>query len=289
MMNDNESKFVKNKNIINNMLEKEIALLSVSKLPLSKKLLEFLKNKKIILIADKEIKYNGIRFLNKDGKVYVNVTESTKFKNNASGIEYTIPADELYAYLLEAAVSLYFTEILSSSRDVIENCVTVYLDLIRRVILKKNHLSSEYARNKLDFIMANYILSNNTVKCISNIQGYSRKISDILERDYDMMVIKYPEFKNGEKITEERLWKILQNEFIFLKDINIETFKYDLIYHYGATNAHILENLSITAILIADFAQGNKAKLNVLKNNFLKDSIKSNMTNNIISLLSEKL
>ena len=45
-MNDNEKKFIQNKNIINNMLEKEIALLNVSKLPLSKKLLDLLKNKK---------------------------------------------------------------------------------------------------------------------------------------------------------------------------------------------------------------------------------------------------
>lgn len=288
-MNDNEKKFIQNKNIINNMLEKEIALLNVSKLPLSKKLLDLLKNKKIILIADKEIKYNGIRFLVDKGKVYVNVTESTKFKNSASGIEYAIPSDDFYAYLLGAVTALNFTDILSSSRDVTEDCITVYLDLMRRVILKKSHLASENARNKLDFIICYYILTNNNIKSISNYTGYSRKKSDILERDFDMMCVKYPEFKDGTQLTEERMWKILQNEFIFLKDVKLESFKYDLIYHYGATNSDILEDLSVTATIIVDFAQGNKAKLNVMKNNFIKSSIKSSMTNNIISLLSEKL
>ena len=288
-MNDNERKFIQNKNVINNMLEKEIALLNVSKLPLSKKLLDLLKNKKIILIADKEIKYNGIRFLVDKGKVYVNVTESTKFKNSASGIEYTIPSDEFYAYLLGAVTALNFTDILSASRDVTEDCITVYLDLMRRVILKKSHLASENARNKLDFIICYYILTNNNIKSISNYTGYSRKKSDILERDFDMMCVKYPEFKDGSQLTEERMWKILQNEFIFLKDVKLESFKYDLIYHYGATNSDILDDLSVTATIIVDFAQGNKAKLNVMKNNFIKSSIKSSMTNNIISLLSEKL
>lgn len=286
-MNDIEKKMVQNKNIINNMIEKEVAILSVSRLTLSKKLLGLLKSKKLILIADKEIKYNGIRFLKNGEKVYINVTESTKFKNNATGIEYTIPVDELYAYLLEGAVTLYFDE-LTASRDLMETCITVYLDLIRRVLLKKNHMSSQNARDKLDFILCYYILSNNNIKCITNNVGYARKKSDILERDYEMMVVKYPEFK-GEKLSEEKLWKILQNEFIFLKDINLDSFKYDLIYHFGATNNNILSDLTVIGTIIADFAQGNKAKLNVLKNNFLKESIKGPMVNDIIWTLSEKM
>lgn len=288
-MEEREKKFIANKNVINNVLEKEIALLNVSKLPLSKKLLELLKNKKLVLIADKEIKHNGIRFLLNNGKVFINVTESTKFKNTATSIEYTIPSDIFYAYLLEGAVLLYFDSLLSSSRDVANDCVTVYLDLIRRVLLKRNHLSSENARNKLDFIMCYYILSNNNLKAISNITGYSKKISDILDREFEMMCVKYVEFKNGDKLSKEKMWKILQNEFIFLKDIKLESFIYDIMYHYGAYNKDLLDDIKVTATIIADFAQGNKAKLNVMKNNFIKDSIKSSMVNNMISLLSERI
>ena len=139
------------------------------------------------------------------------------------------------------------------------------------------------------FILSYYILSNNKVNVISNVLGYSKKISNILEKDFDLMMVKYPDMEKNQVLDKDNMWKIMQNEFIFLKEVNIETFIYTVIYNYGASNSEMIDDLSVTGTIIIDFVQGNRATLNILKNNFIKESIESTMYNNMIHVLSEKL
>ena len=278
-----------NKNIINGNVVDVIPLLEVSRLPLSKNILNLYKKNTLNLIVDKELKYSSLRFENKDGKSYINATPFAKVKATTYGDEYKIDLNNFYALLLGGLTKLHFNNVLSYSRDCMVDCIDVYLELIGKVVLAGNHLSSSNQRNKLDFLLCYFVLSNNNIKAISNNMGYSKKISDILERDLDILLVKYPKIQNNEKLESEEFWKILQNEFVFLKDISYDTFIMKLVYSYGPANVDVFEDLSTIATLIVDFVQGNRATLNIAKNNFLKDVIKSKMYNNIVTLLIQKL
>lgn len=286
---EDKNLLIKNKNNITKELNEALTLLSVSKLPLSKKLIDLYNKGTFIILADTELKHIGLRFVVDNGKVYINATPSIKTKKTMDGMEYKINLNEFYAYLMGGIVKLRFTDTLSYDRDVVNDTINVYLELMTKAILKKYHLKSVAAMDKMRFILAYYILSNNEVRAISNKLGYSRKISNILEKDYDLLMVKYPEIEKMEKLSQERFWKIMQNEFLFLKEVNIETFIYTVIYNYGAANADMVEDLSTTASIIIDFVQGNRATLNVLKNNFIKESVESSMYNNMIATLSQKL
>lgn len=279
---------INNKNVVNNFLKEECTLLEVSRLPLNKKLLNQFKSNKAIFIADMELKNSSLRFELSNNKVYCNVSEHTKTRRGAASDEYKLQLNEFYAYLIGGVTKLYFEQ-LSYSRDVIGHCMEVYLQLMRKIILKNRHLPSVASRNKLDFLLAIYVLSNNDIKCISNKLGYARKISNIEERDYELLNVKYKELESSNSISFSALWKWLQNEFIFLKEINEDSFRYQVIFSLGPANISIIDDLSTTACIIVDYSQGNKATLNVLKHNFIKDSINSSMVNDVIMYLSSKI
>ena len=59
---EDKNLLIKNKNDVTNDLEEEITLLPVSKLPLSKKLVELYKKGVFHLIADTELKHSSLRF-----------------------------------------------------------------------------------------------------------------------------------------------------------------------------------------------------------------------------------
>lgn len=280
---------IKNGNVVTDAMEEPLTLLSVSKLPLSKKLIELYKKGVFVLIADPELSHSGLRFEVEKNKVFINISPHTKTRKAMDGTEYKINLNEFYAYLMGGLVKLRFFDTLSYSRDIVNDVMKVYMELVSKAVLKNNHIKSVNAMDKLRFILAYYALSNNDLKCITNTQGYARKNSNIIEKDYDLLMVKYPKMDKSEKLSKDELWHILQNEFIFLKDIKIDTFLYTLIYNYGAANGNILDDLSIVACIIIDFIQGNRATLNILKNNFIKESIESSMFNEMISYLSQKL
>ena len=286
---EDKNLLIKNKNDVTNDLEEEITLLSVSKLPLSKKLVELYKKGVFHLIADTELKHSGLRFAIEHGRVFINISPLAKTRKSMDGTEYKLNLNEFYAFLMGGLVKLKFFDTLAYNRDVINDCMNVYLELMTKAILKNHHLKSVAAMDKMRFILSYYILSNNKVNVISNVLGYSKKISNILEKDFNLMMVKYPDMEKNQVLDKDNMWKIMQNEFIFLKEVNIETFVYTVIYNYGASNSEMIDDLSVTGTIIIDFVQGNRATLNILKNNFIKESIESTMYNNMIHVLSERL
>ena len=101
------------------------------------------------------------------------------------------------------------------------------------------------------------------------------------------LFIKYKEFERN-KMSMEDMWEILQKEYRFLKDSKIDTLKYNIIYCFGATNWNMMNDISDTACIIVDYYFHNKATLNIMKNNFIKDAIKPTYYNDIIKYINRK-
>lgn len=279
--------------VINEFVNPIIALIEVNKLPLSTKAIKAFKSRKLLLIADDNLKHSNIRYEVDKGACYINVSDYAKEVNSLEGIEYKMQANELYAFLIGGYTYLNF-KILNNNRDVQINLVKVWLELIKKPILKNAHISSQSFRNKLDYILLQFILrSNEKINgkgAITNIAGFSKKQSDISDEEEKLMHIKYKDelSEKGDYFTSDRLWEILQNEFLALKDIKFDSFLYQIIYCFGAVNDDILVDLKITATIIVDYIYHNKATLNILKNNFIKDAIKPVYYNDIVNLFNEK-
>lgn len=280
------NKLIKSDEIINDRMKMSLLLLEANNLTLSNELLKYVNSKKIVLVNDSDLKYSHVRYALSGGKCYVNVYGYAKEKKDTD--ELIIQVNELYCFLLQAYCKINFST-LTYNREALNHCVTVYADLMKKAVLKSFHLTATTARNKLDYILMYFILCNTPKKIVTNVEGYCKKLSNITEEDLKMLQVKYSEFQKEQSISTDRLWEILQGDFIFLKNVKFESLKYNAIYFYGAKNAEIIDDLSVVATIILDYVFHNKATLNIEKNNFIKDAIKPKMYNELIHAFLDKL
>nr|DAS07509.1 MAG TPA: hypothetical protein [Caudoviricetes sp.] len=281
-------KFISSSTICNDSLGNLPILIKESRYPLGDKVIKYMEDKKIILLYnERKNEYSDIRFIVRKDKVYVNISNDTKIREEIDKDIFHIQIDIAYAYLIGALTKLKFLEFLSFDRDILADCTNVYTEFMRRSIIRQNHISSDTSRNKMDFILIFYIMCNTPRKIVTNILNYAQKMSNITEEDFKMLQIKYNNF-NKVDMTLNEMWYILQKEYIFLREVDEDNLKYQVIFNYGAANIDLISDLSIIACIIVDFCIHNKATLNVTKNNYIKDSIKSTMYNNILTKLREK-
>ena len=272
---------------INKMLGTGLILLKECKFPISKILTKHVESGKISLMYDDNFKRQPIRFeLANSGKmVYCNVSNYAKKREDLSGVYYDMQIRDLYGFCIGGLAKLYFKDI-AYNRDTFGHCMKVYIEFVRKAVLKNNHMSSQASRNKLDFILAYHILHCTKDKVVRNELNYAQKMSNITEEDLKMLMVKYPEIENN-KPYDGDLFELLQKEFIFLKNSTKDTLNYNLLYLYGPANGEMLDDLSVIATIIVDFSVHNKATLNGEKNNMMKDAIEARMYNDIIDVLRE--
>ena len=280
------AKLVNSTNSINQNISISLTLLEANKLALHKVLIDMVKKRKLILINDEGLTHSEVRFVVKGDKCFINCAGYAKENKKVSGTEYNFDLNELYELLLQGYLKINIHKV-TLNRDCMNDIMNVYIELMKKPILRNNHLSEVTARNKLSFILAFYILVNTEKTAVSNAAGYAKKISDITEEDYKSLFIKYKEFERN-KMSMEDMWEILQKEYRFLKDSKIDTLKYNIIYCFGATNWNMMNDISDTACIIVDYYFHNKATLNIMKNNFIKDAIKPTYYNDIINILIER-
>ena len=286
---ENDKKIeLENGTVINQNMEMVLRVLEANDMLLGKVLIRNVRNKTILVIADKELKHSPTLFKVKGNKVYVNASPYAKVKKGVSHDEYNFDIAELYSLLLEGYASLHAKEILYS-RDCINDIAQVYAELVRKALLRNGHLDSVKGKSKLDFMNLFYVLSNTPDKIVTNVQGYSRKKAEIDDETLALLITKYPEYNQEKPLNYSKSISNLIAEFPnILKEMDENSFKYNLAYCYGATNDNIYSDLVVVIRIILDYTARNKATLYVLKNNFIKDAIKPTMYNNIINRLIEK-
>ena len=123
-------------NNINNYMDSLIAILVMKHLPLINNIDEAIKDEKIILIYEDELKNAKVRFVEEKGIVYINVTPFAKKKELTGGkLEYNASTNELYSLLIGAYVTLNHNT-LTNDREYVSDMVDIYLEVIPKVFVK---------------------------------------------------------------------------------------------------------------------------------------------------------
>ena len=76
-----------------------------------------------------------------------------KENKKVSGTEYNFDLNELYELLLQGYLKLNIHKV-TLNRDCMNDVMNVYIELMKKPVLRNNHLSEVTARNKLSFILA---------------------------------------------------------------------------------------------------------------------------------------
>lgn len=275
-------------NNINNYMESLIAILVMKHLPLINNIDEAIKDEKIILIYEDDLKNAKVRFVEEKGVVYINVTPFTKKKELTGGkLEYNASTNELYSLLIGAYVTLNHNT-LTNDREYVSDMVDIYLEVIPKVFVKggQGYFDSVSAISKLHFLLAYFLLSKNNTT-IRFIEEYAVKKSKIRSEDLDVLKEKYDleNLAREDYTFNELLENILKEEFSFLNKFNTGAILYNMSLLYGASNTYMIDTMSTLATIAVDYIQGNRPQLNV-KYGALKGIIKSNIYNNIISVLN---
>ena len=275
-------------NNINNYMDSLIAILVMKHLPLINNIDEAIKDEKIILIYEDELKNAKVRFVEEKGIVYINVTPFAKKKELTGGkLEYNASTNELYSLLIGAYVTLNHNT-LTNDREYVSDMVDIYLEVIPKVFVKggQGYFDSVSAISKLHFLLAYFLLSKNNTT-IRFIEEYAVKKSKIRSEDLDVLKEKYDleNLAREDYTFNELLENILKEEFSFLNKFNTGAILYNMSLLYGASNTYMIDTMSTLATIAVDYIQGNRAQLNV-KYGALKGIIKSNIYNNIISVLN---
>ena len=166
--------------------------------------------------------------------------------------------------------------------------VDIYLEVIPKVFVKggQGYFDSVSAISKLHFLLAYFLLSKNNTT-IRFIEEYAVKKSKIRSEDLDVLKEKYDleNLAREDYTFNELLENILKEEFSFLNKFNTGAILYNMSLLYGASNTYMIDTMSTLATIAVDYIQGNRPQLNV-KYGALKGIIKSNIYNNIISVLN---
>lgn len=275
-----------NSNVINTFMEKSLVLLELNRLPNIKLALNLVEKDKIRLIYEESIKFANARYVMEKNILYVNATPFCKRKDGIGEVEYIMDSKELYSLLMGALV-VYYNDILVKNRDYVNDCITLYINMLPSIFVKggKGHFASQYDAYKFHFLAIVYLLSNNKT-VVTQIKDYAIKISKVSREIADVLDEKYnlDNFKNyyfGDFLND-----VLKEEFPFIDKFTLDSVLYNAALIYGPANVYFVDVISVMGTIIVDYTQGNKPHLN-LKYAALKDLVKSNMYNNINSILSD--
>lgn len=275
-------------NNINNYMDSIIAILVMKHLPLMNDIDKVIKDDKIVLIYEDALKTAKVRFVRENNVAYINVTPFVKKKELAGGkIEYTATTNELYSLLMGAYVTLNHDKLVND-REYISDMISIYLETIPKVFVKggQGYFDSVSSVTKLHFLLTYFLLSKNKTT-IRFPEEFAAKVSKIRPEDLDVLKEKYnlDNMTDDDVTFNELLENILKEEFSFLKKFNTGAVLYNMSLLYGASNTYMIDTMSTLATIAVDYIQGNRPQLNV-KYGALKGIIKSNIYNNIISVLN---
>ena len=276
---------IRSKDDINDGVLHILYLLKLNKLPLIDKLSKLVERKKIKLVVNEELKHANVRWVYDKGVVFVNVTKSAKVMRGVSeDKKWNIPSNELYSYILGAAVFLYSKK-LNKDRTYLKSICDVYMELMGKIFSKASggFFKGNNELSMFNYIMLRHLFENNNTAVI-NIDAYCEKISNIEASDLKVIQNKYD--KKYYKDLKDVVNNILKAEFSFMDKLNITGLLHTLTMMIGPENAFMLENIDTIGALICDNVMGNRLSL-YAKYPTLKSLFKSTQYNNILEVLKD--
>lgn len=268
---------------INNGVEQILQLMKMNKMPLIDKLVRLVDKKKIRLINDERLEHATVRWLYspKSDSVLVNVSPSTTKKRGLDNT-YNIPSNELYSYLIGAAV-FYYSNKLNRDRTYLKDCLNVYVEMIAKIFIKatQGHFKNTTDTSIFHFLMIKYLLSHNNT-AISNIDGFGANFCSLSEADINVLNSKY---KIGDfSDLETFITNVLSKEFVFMEGISANSIIHATSVMIGVNNTYALESIETIGTIITDHIIGNRPSL-YGRYGTIKGLVKSNMYQNILEIL----
>nr|DAX78949.1 MAG TPA: hypothetical protein [Caudoviricetes sp.] len=274
-------------NIINGHIADLLHLMELNDAPLTKRCLDAVKSKKLLLVYSEDLKNTSIRYYTDKNVVYINASKYGKQKRESAGImKYVIPQDQLYSLLLGGYLLLEH-DTLAYNRDYLTDVANLYMELLPKIFTKGGNFFSDTDKvSKFHFILLFNLFSKNKT-IISNPRGFCTRITEIKEEDVNYIHTLY----NLEKIEnynfEELLTNVIQKEFKFTEKLNMSTLIYNATLVYGAENLTLIDRIEALGLIMIDCVIGNRPALNVT-NSVYKNLVKSSMYNNILIVLGNK-
>lgn len=276
----------KKNNVINKNIGDLLYLLELNNSPMTKILIDSVKKNKLILIYDEELVNSSIRYFPNGSSVLINVSKFAKLKKLPGGeVKFVLSQDQLYALLIGGYVTLNH-DTLVYNRDYLNDVAMLYLELIPKIFTKGgDFFVTEEKISKFHFLMLFFYFSvNKTV--VRNPEGYASRISEIRQEDLNFLKASYPLDKVQNMNFEQFHTTIIQEEFKFAKELNLQMLIYNATLIYGADNISLIDNMSVIGTIMVDCIIGNRPTLNA-SNSVFKNLVKSSMYNNILSVLGE--
>ena len=283
LTNEDVEMLRKSKVDINKGLEESLYALKLNKPPLVEKLLKLVSSKKIRFVNDERLKHASVKWVVDKNMCLVNITPYvTKRKGIDTG--YNIALNELYSLLLGAAVFLY-SDKLNKDRGHIKNCLTLYMELIGKVIARttKGHFNTPLESNKFHFIMCKYLLTHNKTG-VSDIDTVAANISEISEKDLMSIKKRYND-KNWNKL-DDLLSNVIIPEFPFMEGLKGVSLVHTISTLLGPSNVYMLENIDTITTIMVDHVMGGKPSL-FTRYSGIRGTVKSNSYNIVIEILRE--
>lgn len=266
---------------INDKIQDLLHLLKLNKLPIIDKLLKLVHSGEIRLVYDERLLHATVKWVYDKGIVLVNVTPSAKRKK---GLEeaYNIPSNELYSYIIGAAV-FYYSNQLCKDRSYVRDCLNIYMDIIGRVFTKNSggHFSGPEQTSRFHYILGKYLLLHNKT-AISNINAFVALQSGISNKAINILEAKYKDkdYENFETLIEN----VIKQEFPFMDKVVPMSLIHTLSTMIGASNSYMLENIDTIGAIMVDHVMGNRATL-FSRYPAFKGMFKSTMYNNVVDVL----
>lgn len=275
-------------NVINGDIADLLHLMELNDAPLTRRCLDAIKSKKLLLVYSEDLKNTSIRYYPDKDKVYINASKYGKQKRETAGVmKYVIPQDQLYSLLLGGYLLLEHDK-LTYNRDYLTDVSNLYLELIPKIFTKGGNFFSDTDKvSKFHFILLYNLFSNNKT-IISNPRGFCTRITEIKEEDVNYIDTLYHLDKIANYNFEELLTNVIQKEFKFTEKLNMSTLIYNATLVYGAENLTLLDRIEAVGLIMIDCVIGNRPSLNVT-NSVYKNLVKSSMYNNILIVLGNKM
>lgn len=274
--------------VINDDIKDLLHLLELNNAPLSAKCLEHVKKNKLQLVYSDDLLNTSVRFHKVGEKVYINVSKFTKVKKESGNrMRYVIPMDQLYSLLL-CGISVLYEDILNYNREYLRDVCDIYMEIVPKIFTKGGNFFADTDKvARFHFLLIYFLFSHNKT-VISNVEAFAKNQSEIKEDDVKMLAVTHDLEKIPSMDFDTFLEKVLKEEFKFLKDFNPAMVIYNASLIFGAENVTLLDTIHVTGTVIMDCVTGNRPSLNVGYSIF-KNLVKSNMYNNMISILAQKI
>lgn len=267
---------------INDGISDLLYLIELNKLPMSKKLVEYVKSGKIRFVYSEKLTHATVRWVNDGGIVLVNASPNAKKKR---GLEenYNIASNELYSLMLGATIFLK-SDTFNRNRAYLKDVALGYMDLIGKAVAKSTggHFSSPTETSKFHFIMTKYLFSKNKT-AVSDIDGFVANLARTDERDVLILSKKYSDsdYDNLETVCE-----MLKKEFSWMNKLQPAGLIHTIATLFGASNTYMVESIDTIGCIIADHVIGGRPSLYSRYPN-LRGIFKSTAYNNILAVVAD--